>query len=66
MSNHEDAMQFATECKRNAEDKILQAITEFEQLTGMKVDGIDYDRQILFPNTSTLGPVVISIRAMLR
>lgn len=65
MSNHEEAMKFATGCKRDAEDRICEAIQEFERLTDMRVDGIDYDRPLLFSNTSSPSPVVVTIRAML-
>jgi hypothetical protein len=51
-----------TALKEDAELAIIEAIEKFERCTGLKVDGIDYDRPGIFGSVSS--PVLVKIRAM--
>jgi hypothetical protein len=48
--------------KKDAELAIIEAIQNFERLTDLVVDGIDYDRPGIFGSISS--PVLVKIRAM--
>lgn len=70
MAFHEMIQEFnqlpqndAIECKRFAEQIIREAIQNFEQATGLRVDGIDCDRPSVFGYSSS--PVTVKIRAIL-
>ena len=48
--------------KKEAELAIIEAIQNFERLTDLAVDGIDYERPGIFGSISS--PVLVKIRAM--
>ena len=60
--NYQQAMNWAANLKRETENAICEAIKEYEQQTGFRVDDIHYDRPGIFGDSPT--PVIIKIRAI--